>query len=355
MLVVIAIIAILIALLLPAIQAAREAARRSQCTNNLKELALGCLNYASAKKTLPPGKLSYYSADAGAGNSCGDPNNGPNWAIMILPFIEEKALYAKYHFELSSTGQPVETSDPLNAAVVQQILTVMNCPSDPNPPAVITPQNGKPGPTAPTGPNFASSSYKGVAGRAYWDTGSHEAFFDSSKAHAGDLTIDDRGPLSVVVATRDSCFMGAMARSPVKISQIKDGTSKTLLIGEYTTTSLPAAGLSRAAFWGDSYYGMSLGDITLPPACQNGNGMSCTIPAQPYATILDPDFQKCANATDPANPQACKRTFAGMHGGGGAINFALGDGSVQQISVYTDLHILGAMATINGGENFNLR
>src|SRR5262245_51298051 len=68
LLVVIAIIAVLIALLLPAIQAAREAARRSQCTNNLKQLALGCANHESAKKTLPPGKQAVETG-CGAGNS----------------------------------------------------------------------------------------------------------------------------------------------------------------------------------------------------------------------------------------------------------------------------------------------
>ena len=350
LLVVIAIIAILIALLLPAIQAAREAARRTQCLNNLKELAHGCLNYASAKKTLPPGKMSYYATDPGAGNSCGEPNNGPNWAILILSFIEEKGLYSQYHFELGTNGQPVETSDPKNAPVVQQILTVMNCPSDPNPPSVTTPQNGKPVPMAPTGPNFASSSYKGVAGRGWWPTNSVEAFMDSSKAFPNEgLTIADRGPLSVIVSTNDTCFMASILKKPVKITQIKDGTTKTLLIGEYTTTTLPAAGLSRSAFWGDSYYSMSLADLTLPTGCQT-NPMGCN--TQGFSVILDPDFQKCANATDATNPQPCRRAFAGLHGGGSMINFAWCDGSVHPLTNTMDLRVLAALATIDGGEGW---
>ena len=255
LLVVIAIIAILIALLLPAIQAAREAARRSQCTNNLKQMALGCLNYASARKTLPPGKTAYYATDAGAGNSCGEPYNAAGWGILILPYIEGKSLYQMYHFELNpaTPGIPYQTSDPINAPVTQAFVDVMNCPSDPNPPSIAMPQNGN-----PPGIPFASGSYKGVAGRGWWPTNSVEAFMDSSKAFPNEgLTIADRGPLSVIVGSNDSCFMASMLKTPVKITQIKDGTSKTLLIGEYTTTTLPAAGLSRAAFWADSYYSMS--------------------------------------------------------------------------------------------------
>src|SRR4051794_21681889 len=82
LLVVIAIIGILVALLLPAIQAAREAARRSQCQNHLKQLGLACLNYESAKKRLPQGFISQPSGvEAWA------------WSTFILPYIEEQALY----------------------------------------------------------------------------------------------------------------------------------------------------------------------------------------------------------------------------------------------------------------------
>src|SRR6187401_1854788 len=88
LLVVIAIIGILIALLLPAIQAAREAARRNECLNNLRQLGLACQNYADGRKQFPNGKVI-----KGAGGSGND--NMTNWALECLPFIEENTLYKK--------------------------------------------------------------------------------------------------------------------------------------------------------------------------------------------------------------------------------------------------------------------
>jgi prepilin-type N-terminal cleavage/methylation domain-containing protein len=82
LLVVIAIIGVLIAILLPAVQAAREAARRSQCINNLKQLALSVNNYTAAKKRLPPGKLVNVEPSCGATG-----NYWTNWAIETLPFM----------------------------------------------------------------------------------------------------------------------------------------------------------------------------------------------------------------------------------------------------------------------------
>jgi prepilin-type N-terminal cleavage/methylation domain-containing protein len=127
LLVVIAIIAILIALLLPAVQQAREAARRSQCRNNLKQIGLALHNYADTHGRFPPGGVcldgagcwSTYSA------SMADPrhvSSGASWVTMLLPYFDQSALYNQYRFDLPS-------ANAANATVRRTWLTVLQCPS----------------------------------------------------------------------------------------------------------------------------------------------------------------------------------------------------------------------------------
>src|SRR5437762_11152645 len=92
LLVVIAIIAILIGLLVPAVQKVREAAARSQCQNNMKQLALACHNYHDVKKQLPPAAVMPPGVDATGGNAQVSVNFGPNWVVFILPYFEQGNL-----------------------------------------------------------------------------------------------------------------------------------------------------------------------------------------------------------------------------------------------------------------------
>jgi prepilin-type N-terminal cleavage/methylation domain-containing protein len=98
LLVVIAIIGILVALLLPAVQAAREAARRMSCGNNLKQIGLSCHNYHDTYKTFPPGNIT-------PGNCCGTPS-AATWTLFILPFLEQQPLHDRYNFNLWNDGNP---------------------------------------------------------------------------------------------------------------------------------------------------------------------------------------------------------------------------------------------------------
>ncbi len=167
LLVVIAIIGILIALLLPAIQSAREAARRTQCMDNLKQMGLACQTYASTKKYLPPGKMD--QATTTGGGACGV-NEYSNWALEICPYIDEIALFRQYHFDKSN-------DDASNRLVLQSPMKIQSCPSDPNPPTLAVPE------VTSTAPPSMSSSYKGVAGRGWYvQTGATEAYWDSPKA-----------------------------------------------------------------------------------------------------------------------------------------------------------------------------
>ncbi|HUG92784.1 MAG TPA: DUF1559 domain-containing protein [Planctomycetaceae bacterium] len=119
LLVVIAIIAILIALLLPAVQQAREAARRTQCRNNLMQIVLAVHNYEMAHEVLPPGSI----------NDTRPIVNAPrgyhvSWAVQILPHLDERNAYNRYDFTLGVYAQP-------NDRVRAYPMRVLSCPSDP--------------------------------------------------------------------------------------------------------------------------------------------------------------------------------------------------------------------------------
>jgi prepilin-type N-terminal cleavage/methylation domain-containing protein len=109
LLVVIAIIAVLIGLLLPAVQSAREAARRSSCTNNLKQIGVGLLGYESARGVFPPGY-----------------NNANGWSVttFILPYVEQSTLYDQF-----DTTRPMDVADPTTLALVRTVINSYLCPS----------------------------------------------------------------------------------------------------------------------------------------------------------------------------------------------------------------------------------
>ncbi|MGE0758413.1 MAG: DUF1559 domain-containing protein [Pirellulaceae bacterium] len=123
LLVVIAIIGILVSLLLPAVQAAREAARRMQCSNNLKQLGLALHNYESTFKTLPMGTIN----PTGTGNVANNSSPHP----VMLPFIEQSAVHTLFNFNVDLNTHVA------NQAARQQKLPVLNCPSHPKMPEFI--------------------------------------------------------------------------------------------------------------------------------------------------------------------------------------------------------------------------
>ncbi|HTU91976.1 MAG TPA: DUF1559 domain-containing protein [Gemmataceae bacterium] len=126
LLVVIAIIAVLIGLLLPAVQKVREAASRTQCMNNLKQLALACMNYEGVNRGFPPALTGYYN-----------PSAAPvNWGTFLLPYIEQSNLYNQYNFTcgywpVGSSGNAGINGSNSNSAVVSTSLTIFLCPSVP--------------------------------------------------------------------------------------------------------------------------------------------------------------------------------------------------------------------------------
>jgi prepilin-type N-terminal cleavage/methylation domain-containing protein len=337
LLVVIAIIGILIALLLPAINSAREAARRSSCINNLKQMALAVNTYSEARKRLPYGQWVETPA------TCGDSSSSTsqrftNWAIEILPYSEEKQLYDLYNQKLVNT-------DPVNLAVIKKFINYQICPTDPNARKLDLSAHGA-GFTA--GMEIATSSYRGVAGLAFLP-GTQVNLFNDQRAGVTStppyLRLKDRGPLFLVAKNHatgsPTCSAVQLSKTPIKMSQITDGISKTFVVGEYVTVSEPR----RAAYWGHTYYGVNLGAVTLPPLCFNV--ANCN--ADSYAGQFDPDFNSCSsNSTTYGN--GCYFNFSGIHTAG-AFNFANCDGSVRTYQNSTSMKAIAAMVTTAGGEN----
>ena len=124
LLVVITIIGILIALLLPAVQAAREAARRSQCVNNLKQMGVALHNYETVYSTFP--RIAYPW-----GPNTGDYHwHGPSVHLMILPYIEQRTVYDKWHWGFEWDDNNTALFNPTNRALNRTKISPFRCPSD---------------------------------------------------------------------------------------------------------------------------------------------------------------------------------------------------------------------------------
>ena len=156
LLVVIAIIAVLIALLLPAVQQAREAARRSQCINNLKQLGLALHTYHDSMNVFPPGWLG---VQGGVSNMDGP--SGFAWGSHILPYLDQAPLYNRINFNLSCT-------DASNAIARQTVLAAFRCPSDSSTDTWTIGQQGNPSnilatlPTANYVGSFGSQGFENI-------------------------------------------------------------------------------------------------------------------------------------------------------------------------------------------------
>ncbi|HMP08124.1 MAG TPA: DUF1559 domain-containing protein, partial [Lacipirellulaceae bacterium] len=163
LLVVIAIIGVLVALLLPAIQAAREAARRAQCANNLRQMGLACLNYESARGVLPYGNMLMWPDGQGRNplpRGTGAPAFGGGWTLEIMPYSENQQLKALYRpgLNIALTGTTPE------ALLVKQLretpVPTYACPSD-HPMELTAPASGPARDSIP----FWPGSYRACAGR----------------------------------------------------------------------------------------------------------------------------------------------------------------------------------------------
>ncbi|MGQ0634694.1 MAG: DUF1559 family PulG-like putative transporter [Planctomycetaceae bacterium] len=228
LMVVIVIISILAAILLPAVQYAREAARRSQCRNNLKQMGLALHNYAGAHGTLPPSSTS--QIDFGVWNPRPTLYHLHSWATMLLPFLEQAALYDRVDFNVSALAA-------VNVAPGSQIVSVYRCPSY-------------------NGPDVSQSTLY--------------------QLHSPDYALRNYATLGATTVGRlwqqpDGVFY---ARSRTRIADIPDGTSNTLFVAETRE--------SGAAVWIDGGTATMVSRPYLESNAPSFAGPKCALNFEPY-------------------------------------------------------------------------
>jgi type II secretory pathway pseudopilin PulG len=306
LLVVISVVAVLIALLLPAVQAARESARRADCQSRLRQIGLALHAYHNTHQKYPPGNIVKTSGVCRAWGVEGrdyPSEDGPNWAIHLLPFLEEGDLHAAYDY---STFNEAEENADVTGAVVSTYV----CPSDtlPNQPQV--PAEG-PASAGALNVAYMPGSYRVVSG-----TSEGVRFLDSSDESLS-YKAGRRGPLHAI---------GLPGFGQESFRTIVDGLSNTLVIGESTTST----SLARRTLWAYSHSYFSLSAVT------------------PQSRVLLGDYDACAREGGYGSSKPCRRGWGSFHPG--IVNFVACDGSVRAISTGIDMNVLAAMATIEGGE-----
>lgn len=296
LLVVIAIIGILIALLLPAVQAAREAARRSQCNNNLKQIGLACVNYHDANKKFPQCYLG--NGVKGQSGNC----TGRSWLFAILPYTEQSALQNQSNYFLPLGGNSGVAANA-NTAVAKTVVVDWICPSDTNN------GGGVLGSRSDAGGTQAVTNYKGSCG-SNWQWGDAICQFKFPKGgfwpNSGDGL--DNGGNGIFHRNWNN-----IAYAWVGISDVTDGTSSTFLAGE----SVPA--WSEWNWWWNSNATTATCGIPL-------NYKSLAIQASPGTVTLESRIADWPN----------NYSFFSRHSGPGA-NFAYVDGHVSFIQDTIDL------------------
>jgi prepilin-type N-terminal cleavage/methylation domain-containing protein len=329
LLVVIAIIGILVALLLPAIQAAREAARRVSCQNNVKNITLAVLNYENARKALPPGAVvSPVAGSEQINNTALD--QAISWLVLILPQMEESALYDKFNLKLNVVQQ--DAALRLHESQLQSLM----CPSD-----------------QALGRFYSSAA---TFSRRY-GKGNYAAYV--SPEHANNMRV----------------FPGALINEEQSMRRIADGTSKTLVVAEVRTRDdeQDPRGAWVAAWRGGSILAYDMHSKLLKdvqPTSKVNSPYSPTrypndgpadepgLPPNTTQSWGNSDYiRECLNAGAagvekmPCHDQTNNRSSAAarsQHTGG--VNASHLDGSVIWISDDIDLHLMARKVSINDGE-----
>jgi prepilin-type N-terminal cleavage/methylation domain-containing protein/prepilin-type processing-associated H-X9-DG protein len=318
LLVVIAIIAVLIALLLPAVQAAREAARRSQCVNNLKQIGLGVMNYESSNSTFPPGEKGCCFG---------------TWGVFILPYIEQTALFNSWNFMGSNvpSGGALDSylryAGAANTTVSFSRVNSYVCPSDPSGGVQRTNSAryhnyavnyGDTDQAQTTTYNIPSPVNKSISAR----------FLGAPFVDMGSPNIDDTGYV-----------LGFLSYRPQTIASVTDGLTNTLMASELRIAKPQNdSDLRGFTWWGPSasFNTIIPPNSTFPDAMGNGG---CAVQNPPCNGNLT------ASGAQSALVYLGARSY---HSGG--VNAAMCDGSVKFIKDSINILTWMGLGTSQGGE-----
>jgi len=315
LLVVIAIIGTLVGLLLPAVQQARESARRSSCQNNLKQLALGCLNYHDARSQFPPGNTGLTDWQCGPGGT------GPAIGLLVrvLPFMEEESLYNKFDLTASVQGAT-------NKAAAQSVgggkvaPSMYRCPSYADQ-AFGSLSFGCSG----SGFDVGASCYAGVMGSTA------NAWYGSAPAEAGIFYLVQTGTASSV-----GWWYPQMKAQVTRMKDVLDGTSNTLLCGEVRPNAMKAIYPTQAIDWGGLYCAWPVGLASRAMTMRyNQYGPNQIMPGGNANWQDQMDFP-----------------FSSSHVGG--VFMAKVDGAVGYVDDAIDITLWRGAANMKGGETSKL-
>lgn len=319
LLVVIAIIGILVGLLLPAVQSVREAARRMQCSNNLKQLSLGMLNYESVNKGFPSGSISWEGDDMTTRTLYW--YDDFTWVSYMGPHIEELAWYDKYNFKRNHGHVD-------NEAARRVYIKTFGCPSD------------------------------GMV-KNEWETKNWCRWRANYVANFGNTTFmqDDQGTPTTIATTKaevydanNQFFLGApfQPHKITRLAKITDGTSNTLMLSE--TLALPDTG-ALSYTWGGI-----ISDVS------TGGGQQFTgwfVPNDPTGDVtvrqlVDISFYMQNDIPYPTLGKTyhdVKLTARSHHTGG--VNASRCDGPVDYCTNNIELRVWRALCSAQGGEVFS--